>query len=278
MKKFLRSLGIVFAAFFLIVVVVAAVQTLSTPTSIPHPIPVTATSTTVVATTSNSKPSVVRSVSSATTTPHYGIRTKTVGCIANQVLPDPECSPGAILTTDLKIICVPGYTKTVRNVPDSVRKAVFAEYGIPYADHANYEVDHIISLELGGSNDIANLYPESYLIADGARVKDKLENHLHAEMCAGRISVAEAQRQIATDWLTYYRAWKGEAPVPPTIKVTTTPAKTPPPTTTSSGPIKKSSSGICHSPTSSYYDRTTTYTAYPTIDACVASGGRLPNN
>ena len=46
---------------------------------------------------------------------------------------------------------------TVRNVPDSVRYAVFAEYGIDYSLHSNYEVDHLISLELGGSNDIADL-------------------------------------------------------------------------------------------------------------------------
>ena len=106
----------------------------------------------------------------------YGIRTKTNHCVAS-TLPDSACSPGAVLTTNTKVICVSGYTKTVRNVSTSTKKAVFKEYDIPYAQHSNYEVDHIISLELGGSNDISNLYPESYLIKDNAREKDKFENY-----------------------------------------------------------------------------------------------------
>ena len=77
---------------------------------------------------------------------------------------------------------------------------------------SGYEVDHIISLELGGSNDISNLYPESYSIQYGARVKDKLENHLHDEVCAGELPITVAQQEIATDWLKYYLAWQGDTP------------------------------------------------------------------
>ena len=42
------------------------------------------------------------------------------------------------------------------------------------------------------------------------------------------------------------------------------------------GVVKKSSSGICHNEQSSYYSRTKNYTPYQTLEACVASGGRLP--
>ena len=38
-----------------------------------------------------------------------------------------------------------------------------------------------------------------------ARVKDKLENRLHELVCAGRLSLPEAQKAIATDWITAYR-------------------------------------------------------------------------
>ena len=100
----------------------------------------------------------------------YGVQTKTSNCTGNQTLPDSTCSPGAVLTTDTKIICKSGYTKTVRNVTEATKKKVFKEYGIPYSQRSNYEVDHIISLELGGSNDISNLYPESYTIKDNARI------------------------------------------------------------------------------------------------------------
>jgi hypothetical protein len=142
--------------------------------------------------------------------PRYGVRTKTSGCVANQALPDPACSSGAVLTTDTSVICVSGYTQKVRDVPLSEKEQVFAEYGIDWSLHSGYEVDHIVSLELGGSNDLSNLYPESYSIQYGARIKDKLENHLHNEVCAGRLRVAVAQQQIATDWLKYYLAWQAD--------------------------------------------------------------------
>jgi hypothetical protein len=54
--------------------------------------------------------------------PHYGVRTKTNGCVANQALPDPACSAGAVLTTDTSVICVSGYTQTVRDVPLSEKE------------------------------------------------------------------------------------------------------------------------------------------------------------
>src|SRR6266568_1397356 len=74
-------------------------------------------------------------------------------------LPNHALTPGGTLPVDLAALCVPGYSATVRNVPMSERLAVFAAYHIPYADHARYEVDHLISLELGGSNAITNLWP-----------------------------------------------------------------------------------------------------------------------
>ena len=133
----------------------------------------------------------------------YRIQTKTSHCTAS-VLPDPACSPGAVLTTDVRTICKVGYTKTVRNVSVTTKKKVFQEYSIPWSAHSNYEVDHIISLELGGSNDISNLFPESYLIKNGARVKDVFENYLHKQVCNGSTTITEAQSEISSNWLTYY--------------------------------------------------------------------------
>jgi hypothetical protein len=40
--------------------------------------------------------------------------------------------------------------------------------------------------------------------------------------------------------------------------------------------IKKTKSGICHPPASSYYDRTKNYAAFDSVNACLAAGGRLP--
>ena len=44
----------------------------------------------------------------------------------------------------------------------------------------------------------------------------------------------------------------------------------------SSGVVKKSTSGICHAPGTTYYDRTLNYKSFNSLDDCIASGGRLP--
>lgn len=124
-------------------------------------------------------------------------------CIVNGKLPDARCTPGAILDVTAKDICVSGYTAKVRNVPQSLKRKVFAEYGVT-KDFGTYEVDHLISLELGGSNDIKNLWPEAYLNPEGARVKDQVENFLHRQICLGNIDLKTAQEAISGNWVNVY--------------------------------------------------------------------------
>jgi hypothetical protein len=114
------------------------------------------------------------------------------------VLPDPTCTPGAIFTrASVSQICTPGYSRSVRNVPASLKRSVYAEYGIASHVPGSYEVDHLISLELGGNNSIANLWPE---VTPGYHEKDGIENRLHRAVCAGTVSLRTAQLQIARDW------------------------------------------------------------------------------
>lgn len=141
-----------------------------------------------------------------TQTPTIGQRTKTSGCEINGPMPDSACTPGDIIeSATVDQICTPGYSKQVRNVPVSVKHEAFGEYGISHHEPGEYEVDHLISLELGGSNDIANLWPEAAEPQPGFHEKDKVENYLHKEVCNGSISLKEAQQKIATDWLTVYK-------------------------------------------------------------------------
>ena len=207
----------------------------------------------------------------------FGIQTKTSHCVAGAT-PDTTCSPGAVLTNDASIVCVSGYTKKVRDVTTATKKKVFKEYSIAWSAHGNYEVDHIISLELGGSNDISNLFPESYLISNGARVKDTLENYLHSQVCSGAMSLTDAQKVISGDWTVAYNAWKN--PNPAAKKATTTvQTKSTQTIAPSTDPaVKKSTSGICHARGTRYYSQTTHFTAYTTVQACLDSGGRLLAN
>ncbi|MGI4790929.1 MAG: hypothetical protein ACRYFS_19030 [Janthinobacterium lividum] len=124
------------------------------------------------------------------------------------LLPDPKMSPGATLPVTKDDLCVPGYTKKVRNVPADVKKQVYAEYGITSHKPGEYEVDHLISLELSGSNSIKNLWPQSYETQPwNAHVKDALENKLHEEVCSGQIDLPTAQHDIATDWIAAYKKY-----------------------------------------------------------------------
>jgi hypothetical protein len=136
-----------------------------------------------------------------------GPRTRTGGCHAG-TRPDVRCTPGAYvsgLTT--AVLCAPGFhTSTIRNVPQSEKFAVEIEYGLaprPYG--RTIEIDHVVPLELGGSNDIANLFPETGGGAAGYHAKDRLEDQLHDLACAGSISLRVAQVGIARNWPALYR-------------------------------------------------------------------------
>jgi hypothetical protein len=119
--------------------------------------------------------------------------------------PDPLETPGDTLPVTAQDVCTPGYSHKVRNVPLEVKREVYRRYGISQHRPGEYEVDHLISLELGGSNSVRNLWPESYWTSPwNARVKDALENALHRAVCSGRVSLHTAQRAIATDWVAAY--------------------------------------------------------------------------
>jgi hypothetical protein len=116
-------------------------------------------------------------------------------------LPDRRCTPGATFNVAATQVCVPGYSSRVRDVPASEKRQVYNDYGIRTHTRGQYEVDHLIPLELGGSNSIRNLWPEAANPRPGFHEKDRLENKLHRLVCAGRLSLRKAQSLIANDWL-----------------------------------------------------------------------------
>jgi hypothetical protein len=144
-------------------------------------------------------------------------RTKTGGCTLGPN-PDPRCSPGAYYSALSKaVICSSSFrTGAIRSVPDSEKHQVEVEYGLaPKRYGSTLEIDHIVSLELGGSNDIANLFPEEATFANGNpgfHVKDALENKLHDLVCSGAMSLRSAQQQIAANWQALYKKVFGVAP------------------------------------------------------------------
>jgi hypothetical protein len=128
-------------------------------------------------------------------------------------MPDPGLTPGVALHVGTSRICVSGYSTSVRNVPDSEKTQVYARYHVAWVPY-QHEVDHLISLELGGSNAITNLWPEPYAGRWGARTKDVLENRLHELVCSGQLSLRAAQQQESTNWVAAYQRYVGQAPAP----------------------------------------------------------------
>lgn len=142
--------------------------------------------------------------------------------LASQPLPlspNPTLTPGAVnpYITQANIhqtICKSGYTagldengNKVRNVSESTKKKIFAEYNVAKSS-SRFEIDHLISLQLGGSNDIKNLWPQSYVTTPvNAITKDTLENKLHALICSDKITLEEAQHAIATDWRAAHKKY-----------------------------------------------------------------------
>lgn len=221
-NKILRISGVGIAGFVVLMIIVVGISGVDSnhPQLVADPLVNSTVSTVPIQTERIKDPTLAPSNNVSTST--YGVRLKTSGCLANQAFPDYACTPGAILPVTTEQVCVSGYSASVRDVPDSVRKQVFQEYGISYDLHSNYEVDHLISLELGGSNDIANLFPESYLIDYGARDKDKLENYLHRQVCMGAMTLSEAQYKISHNWIQYFDNAKLTKSQPATAQVAAT--------------------------------------------------------
>src|SRR5262249_5157940 len=113
-------------------------------------------------------------------------------------LPDPNLTPGAVdppVTQEniQQTICVPGSTKTVRppvSVTKPIKQEVMAAYGYAGQAPTLYELDHLVSLELGGApQDVRNLWPERWTGPHGARRKDVIENQLHKAVCHGTMTL-----------------------------------------------------------------------------------------
>src|SRR5438309_10994255 len=130
----------------------------------------------------------------------------------NDILPDPKCTPGATdpAVTQANIdstICVSGYTKTVRpstSVTNPIKLQVMKYYGFIDSPN-NYELDHLIPLELGGApDDVKNLWPEPYYTNPSSYDKDGFESYLHNQVCSGAMALKTAQDEISYNWFKYW--------------------------------------------------------------------------
>lgn len=134
--------------------------------------------------------------------------TQDTSCTLQRNLPDEDCTPGAVWPSATRTqICISGYSSLVRKVNSQEKEETYDRYDIPKSKRNEFEVDHLVSLQLGGSNDFANLWPLQTEIKDR---KDRVENHLKRKVCAGKMPLQLAQQEIAEDWTQIYEAEFGK--------------------------------------------------------------------
>jgi hypothetical protein len=212
----------------------------------------------------------------------YSIRLASCRFRDHGQLPDRSCTPGsidpAVSQGDVhSTICRARWTETVR---PPVSQTGPAKYQIAYpayhlAGGAVSELDHLVPLELGGSNDITNLWPEVGKVSNNP--KDKVENALNHAVCDGKVSLAAAQLAIASNWLTA-EARLGLAPPHPSPSPTPSASPTPSPSPTHTVPALACRASMS---STSPHDYTTDYvnvTTAPYADIATTAYYKTTNN
>jgi hypothetical protein len=134
-----------------------------------------------------------------------------------QVLPDPIVTPGDAQNISLaEIKKLRSASARLPNIPSDVKRKVFLSYGLP-VDEANYQLDHLIPLSLGGSDAAKNLWPHSRKGSFWtAEKKLTLEKRVSRLVCTGRLSLIAARQEVASNWPKAYRKYVDtSAPVLP---------------------------------------------------------------
>jgi len=136
----------------------------------------------------------------------------------NRGLTPGATNPAVTQANIRETICRRGYTKRVRpprEYTERLKRRQVREYRYSDRRLRDYEEDHLVSLEIGGSpTSPRNLWPEPRHVIGGwgSDAKDRLENRLHTEICRGQLPLVEAQQAIASDWIAAYKRYVGPAP------------------------------------------------------------------
>lgn len=136
--------------------------------------------------------------------------------IEHDALPIASLTPGATWNVTADELCAPG-AREQRRVSNAVRAQVLRGYGMEHVPADRYELDYLITPELGGAPTVENLWPQRYASRTwNAYVKDRLERLLPTLVCDGTITLETAQREIAADWIAAYRKYfRTDTPLQP---------------------------------------------------------------
>lgn len=121
-------------------------------------------------------------------------------------LPIAALTPGATWDVSAADLCAG--TRHTRAITPEMRAGVLAAYGMEAVPPDEYELDYLVTPELGGATDPRNLWPQRYgSRVWNARVKDELERLLPELVCSRKLDLQTAQRDIAVDWVGAYKKY-----------------------------------------------------------------------
>lgn len=132
----------------------------------------------------------------------------TLVLVVSLAVPDPILTPGDTRPLDTAQICAIRWGRDVRHVTQTMKVKACQAYKAVECPGPRWELDHLVSRELGGADTIKNLWPQPIR---EARLKDRLENRLHKMMCAGTLSLLAVQDCIR-DWISCYLSVFGRTP------------------------------------------------------------------
>ena len=116
------------------------------------------------------------------------------------MLPDPKLTPGKIARND----------KDRNGVTEEMERHVFDRYHIPWRRRPEFKVDHLIPIELGGADATDNLWPQSLSTRPyNARRKELLTKRLLVRIATGKMTLAQAQKEISEDWISCFVEYLG---------------------------------------------------------------------
>ena len=139
--------------------------------------------------------------------------TTSVSTASRRTVPTEALNPDVRQATIQQTVCVAGYTASVRpstSYTNGIKARLLREQGLPVADAAAYELDHIIPLALGGHpRNLANLALQPWEGENSAKTKDRLERRLQILVCADKVPLDMARRDIYVDWQAAFRKYVG---------------------------------------------------------------------
>jgi len=126
--------------------------------------------------------------------------------IAAAQLPNSFATPGAVSKANVKEVCAAGYEASVKPVASWQKNAALEKYGIRPESFAG-ELDHLVPVSLGGSNDPENLWPMHGQGDMTPEAKARLAEKLKTMVCDGKMSLKDAQNAFKKDWTKSYKQY-----------------------------------------------------------------------